>query len=428
MPNPHAGVGEPDASQDDLDVALAQRQPRRQRWLRGALIAVVLALVMAGVVRGLLALPGAAGNPPTGAAETHMTLVASNVAFGTVTLNGAPQRGDALPLQIRLAASRDTITLDAPPFVPVRCVVLGAPGALAVDPGSAGRCAITFDSVGTAQVHTIINILLTGADLPPDALASAERVVAADLARINLGATTVPAGQYYATDATGAGTISSQRATAPLRATVGVILAPTTDDVFPTNALASGVVAGGDARTTLDRCADLGCALPLDVGYTVPAHGWIIGAAVALDWRFTTAAGALAGEARYGLGAIPVAFSVGMDGTPGAATWTLATDLQATDGPFNSPPDQCLLGQDVIAQLLIPTLSAQNVNVSEQLRSQSAFGPEGCEEVAGVPGGTEPAIYVWRFGVVLAADDAAHTQLPSVPLAPANEKRAVGVL
>jgi hypothetical protein len=52
-------------------------------------------------------------------------------------------------------------------------------------------------------------------------------------------------------------------------------------------------------------------------------------------------------------------------------------------------------------------------------------GVEGCElgaKVNGVDGGR----YVWRFGVVLAADAQAHSILPALPLASPAEIAAVG--
>ena len=78
-------------------------------------------------------------------------------------------------------------------------------------------------------------------------------------------------------------------------------------------------------------------------------------------------------------------------------------------------------------QLLSQALGQQQLSVAEQLRSQAATGPEGCEIVAAVVNPTNrPANFIWRFGVLLAADPAAHFVLPGLPLAPADEQRAVG--
>lgn len=407
---------------DDLDTALARRAPLRWRLVRGALIALALLIAVAVVARGLLALPGRPSLPPV-AGVAASTLIASNISYGTVTVNGV-RLGDTLPVMATLTAGSNFIKLDAPPFLPVSCVVTGLPVTPVVDPASVGRCSITFDRIDTALAHTVVNVLLTGTDLPPDALANAERVVVDDLAQVALGTATVPPGQYYATGATEPGAITSRKATEPLRAVPSIILAPANDDVFPSDALSAGAMTGSDPRTTLDRCADLGCALPVDAGYTVPPHGWLIGTALALDWRFTTATGQAVGEALYGLGTMAVPLVVSADG----ASWTLATDVHATNEPFVSSLDQCMLGVTVVTQLLTQALGPRQVNVSERLASQSGTGPEGCAVMADVPSFTDhPVTFIWRFGVVLAADSAAHAVLPNAPLAPQDEQRAVGI-
>jgi hypothetical protein len=53
-------------------------------------------------------------------------------------------------------------------------------------------------------------------------------------------------------------------------------------------------------------------------------------------------------------------------------------------------------------------------------------GLEGCELALQTAQGANAGHFVWRFGVLLAADRPAHTLLPSLPLAPASELAAVG--
>src|SRR5579859_3240412 len=261
---------------DGLDVALARRKPVRRQVGRVAFVAVIVIVALVAVFRGALPVP-AVQPAPAITQVTTLVEVASNVSYGTVTLNGERLRsalpGDSLPVRANLAMGPNLITLDAPPFLPVSCGVSGTPGTPVVAPASIGRCALTFDRDGSAVAHTVINVLLTGVDLPSTELAGAERVVADRLAHISVDQAIVPVGQYYATGAHGPNDITSRKATESLRATVSVVPVPNSDDTFPS-----------DAGATLDRCLQLGCPLPLNDPVSIPAHGWVIGDAVALDW------------------------------------------------------------------------------------------------------------------------------------------------
>lgn len=401
--------GEP-APPDDLERALAARGSRRWQLTRAVLVVGIVLVELAVVIRGAVVAPGNA-SAPLPRQVSSLVEVISNVSYGTVTVNGVAARGalagDSLPVRVNLARGSNLITLDAPPFLPVNCMVSQATGAPVIEPNYRGRCAITFDFNDATVTHTVINILLTGTDLPPEALASAERVVAARLAEIDLGTATVPVGQYYATSARGPRDIAMRQATEPLRATLAVVAAPDSDDLFPS-----------DAGSTLDRCVALGCASTMEAAFGGSGHLWVVGEALALEWRFTTAAGAVAGEALYGLGSIPVRLLAGENGG-----WFMTMSAQQMLDALGDP-DACAVGEQVLTRYVSP----RQDSVAEQARSEAATGIQGCEIVVIAPGpGRDIGLFVWRFGVPLAANAAAHAMLPALPLAPPDELRAVGI-
>ena len=409
--------GEPHGEADDLEVALARRASPTRRLARAGVIALALVVALGAALRGL-PWPGGASSP---AVAPPSVIVTSNVSYGVVTLNGARVAGarqagdalaDALPVPVRLAAGDNVIALDAPPFLPVRCVVAGPPDAPSIMPTSLGRCAITTDRVGSVAARIVINIWLTAIDLPPDARAGAQAVVAAALAAVPFAVVDVPVGDYYATGARGPDTITSRAATEPLRAWLGVAPAPDDDDLFTT-----------DSDIALDRCVQLGCPLPLDQGYVTPSHGWLVGEAVALDWRFTTGDGLEVGEARFSLGGIPVALVA----APGGDEWTLAADLPAGGQPFGAPLDLCQLGTQALVRFIGP-LNIKVVSAVDRGQEDGEnTGMAGCGLSAPTPGNRATAHFIWRFGVLLAADAAAHQLARALPLAPANEAHAVGL-
>jgi hypothetical protein len=58
--------------------------------------------------------------------------------------------------------------------------------------------------------------------------------------------------------------------------------------------------------------------------------------------------------------------------------------------------------------------------------SSAGQGPQGCKLGVVNQGATIEATFIFRFGVLLAADDGAHKLIPSLPIAPPSEIAAIG--
>jgi hypothetical protein len=385
----------------------------------------VLAVVFTGVVaRGRI--QTTATPTPTPSPENAL-IVTSNFTSGTVSVNGKKLTG-TVPLLVRLNPGENTITYSAPPFHDRTCSVTLLPQP---DPRSGQRAqgigdgcgignqepAITFQGVLVSNGYLVFG--LTGADLPNDLRNAAESALWLKLT--NLSALQVPAGDYYATGATSAGRITSARAAVPL--------------------LAIPALARTNSTQDGPSCGNLGCAgraiLP-DQNGAAPATGtWLIQESVASGWRFTTQSGALISTSAFRDSGV-VQTGLTYSSTAG---WAISVDAP---GPFTSGLQtqilvgSCQSGTTVLQGLIDKSpLAGQQLSLSS---SNASFGPaqlqtDGCALTAEV-GANNPlnptggnkryGQYIWRWGVLLAADAQARALFPSLPVAPQSEIDAVG--
>lgn len=354
-------------------------------------------------------------------------IVTSNFNSGTVTLNGKKLAG-TVPLLVRLNLGENTITFSAPPFHDKTCRVTLLAQA---DPNSGQRtqaaganCAINTQEPairfqGIAVPNGYLGFQLTGADLPNDLRNTAENALWLKLG--NLPALQVPAGDYYATGTTTTGRITSVRAAVPLLATPALVRSNSTQNG--------------------PSCSNLGCAgppaLPDQGGGSTPAGIWLIGDSVAAGWRFTTQSGALVATSAFrDAGAVAVGMTYSS-----TAGWSVA---EGSPGPFivdlqtQVISASCQSGFTVLQTLIEKSsLAGQQLSFSQ---GGGVFGPptlqtDGCaisvEEQNSNPlspttSPKEYGHYVWRWGVLLAADAQARTLFPSLPVAPQSEITAVG--
>jgi hypothetical protein len=362
---------------------------------------------------------------PTPGPENAL-IVTSNFNSGTITLNGKKLAG-TFPLLVRFNPGDNTITYSAPPFHDRTCRVtlLAQP-----NPGSGQRTQAAGDNCtintqepairfqGIAVPNGYLGFQLTGADLPNDLRNAAESALWLKLA--NLPALQVPAGDYYATGTTTTGRIISVRAAVPLMATPALVRS---------NSAQNG-----------PSCSNLGCAgppvLPDEGAGSTPAGIWLIGESVAAGWRFTTQSGALVATSAFrDAGAVAVGMTYSS-----AAGWSV---VQGSPGPFIVDLQTQVIsatcqGGFAVLQALIEksSLAGQQLSFSQG----GAFGSptlqtDGCSmSVAGensnplnpTSSSNEYGHYIWRWGVLLAADAKAHTLFPSLPIAPQSEITAVG--
>ncbi len=397
-------VGSAATSDTDLEDLLHRRVPMRIRIAQALGLLLVIAMGTALVVHRM-SLVAPTRSQGGGATPTPVplspVLVLSNVSSGTVILNDRPLAGSP-PLVLTFRRGLNTITLMAPPFRPRTCHVQW--------PGRQNDGGCDFPttvglphSVGGRSVAPVLIVELPFSleDLPS---AVQTQALAASTGALQSAPpqTSVPAGDYIATGQDASGAVVSRRSGVPLRAEL----------------LAAATTLGyvGDAF-----CDDPGC-VPVSNAVTGPHSGqpeWVVMVDVSIHWRFSSRSGVVADSASWP-SQLPVSLLLAYDAQQG---WTV--DQRGM---------QQLAGFDLSAAL---AQTACNVDIGELSSAAQQQGDtilsavhdnriEGCEFALQTAQGTNAGHFVWRFGVLLAADGPAHTLLPALPLAPASELAAVG--
>lgn len=321
--------------------------------------------------------------------------ISSNVGFGTVTVNGVQQSGPP-PLHLTMQTLPPyTVTINAPPFRTGYCVAGGI--ANASPPSDAGgQCSqgYLYDPSGkNKQTTLIVNITFTLDDLPPDQQ-SAITAMIPQLATISQK-TSVPAQSYLATNVTPAGEVKTQRASGTLQATA--TFAPSKLFSQPTYS-----------------CQDYLCFDTLGPGLLSLPNGdsWQVAVPVALSWRFTNAAGKVVGAVSLPYADL-IAMFLAYDQAQG---WHTVVPSGAESIADQVQPLDCSTGITMLQLQTARLLSGEGWE-AEQLTSK---GVEGCL-LDLQQNNLEEGHFLWRFGVIMAADDKAHATLPTLPVAPQDE-------
>jgi hypothetical protein len=388
----------------ELETALRRRTPPRWRALSTTLVSIILVAIVFGVLRNAGARYPSSSSAPNSPSPGHPLLITANVTRGTVTLNG--RRVGSPPVIVStsvLGAGPNVITLSAPPFAPQSCAIDGP-----IDLSSASNATITgtcYLDIG-ATPAAVVGFTETGANLPPDL-----RLDALEAVRQALSGTapvlTVPPGQYYAAGTDAQGHIISRRAGPAL---MGVVV------VQPRDVPSLGLMAPSDL------CAGFGCPAAAPDA-TRPGHApsastaqvWSIGEGTQATWSFVDQSGwpHLVGGATYPI-ETPLSLTLAYSAS---GTWRVLT-----------PP-----GQDLTNAV---DLCGSGAALLEQNTRWTGYGVEqlahgatsltGCVLDLVASDRSEHGRFVWRFGVLLAADARAHATLPFLPLAPAAEIAAAG--
>jgi hypothetical protein len=397
----------------ELEDALAARVPRRQKLTRGALAVAALVIVLGALLRDALPLPhwslAAARPAPTavsGGQISHWQVrsgagwapgpvnIYSNVSYGTVTLNGVHLSGSP-PLSVpSLAPGLNTVALDAVPFPPVSCTIytIGTSGEGGTGYQTRNPCLV--DGYGD---RLNIYVYLSGANLPATTAARALSTLRVAVSQLPTEYADVPTGEYYATGISAAGAITYARAAEPLGA-----LLEYAPDIAGTSSAGAIQLPGFTAPCDELRCGGVTFQGPLQTA------AWLVSEPVLLRMRFVTGDGALKGALTLP-GAVPPRFALAYraDGT-----WQ-TVNLDASVAGDVTPPAQCETGLN----LLSARLDATQGGGGSLGAGATGHTLDGCQySVATASGGT--AVFVWRFGVLLAADASAHALLPALPIAP----------
>lgn len=384
-------------------------RPRR-RGLEALAVLGALALAVVIVLSTIHSTTPQASVAPTATPEPEQVALTSDVSFGTFTLNGKRLKGTP-PLLVTLRNGRNTITLNTPPFNPATCT-LDWPGKQATgnncSSGSGGQL-IIGDQVVTPSL--IIFVTFGTADLPEDLALTAQGAIAAALDGAALH-TTVPSGDYFAVREDASGLPVAQRASAPMRADL-TFLPP--DGQGPQQCPPTGL-----------------CGVPFGggPGSSPPQNAWSVDAEVRLQWTFTAPGTAPLVAAPVDT-SIPIQVWLSYDGAGG---WQVVSP-DANFAPAPTLADQldqdlCYGGANLLQSAVTPTEQQFGIGTSGP-NGTGDQGVDGCD-IQLLPnnssGNGPPQTLgnvIWRFGALLAVDAGAHKLLPELPLAPADEVRAV---
>jgi hypothetical protein len=245
----------------------------------------------------------------------------------------------------------------------------------------------------------VVVLWFSSEDLPPSELARALANVTAPLQAVPLR-THVPIGDYFATGLDAQGQILGQRAAAPLQA--DLLVTPTGLD---------------DSGATFCNDTAAGCMLvptPATAGQI--GLTWAVSASVTLQWQFTSSDGHVYHSAPNQAGN-PIRLVLTYDAHVG---WIV--DQQGTEqlNGFGLPAAVMLAPYGTVPTLLSNVAFQHGYGIS----SLYDHGIEGSDLQLQTTDGRTLGSFVWRFGVLLAADAPAHALLPDLPLAPPSELSA----
>ncbi|HEY7349543.1 MAG TPA: hypothetical protein VH599_14600 [Ktedonobacterales bacterium] len=390
-----------DLPQIDLEPEGPRPPSRRKRLTQIGLVLGALVVVLVTFQSALApSHPAPSAPTPLPTIPPPLAVISSNINFGAVTINGLRQRG-TVPMFFRPHDTTYTVIINASPFRPVSCTFTffrGAP-----EPTGPG-CSINSDSFQTITANGItaapsywVEIDFTARDLPADQRSQINALLAHSV--IAEQTTTVPAGSYIATSLNGGGAITSRRAGAALKGTASLAAS---DNIWQIGFDCIGLIcqAVADPRTL---SAFTGMA-------------WVIGVPAALRWRFTTSAGQMLGDVSFPVfETLPALLTYSPDNG-----WSFLYELD-----FNPPSTAASIGIvdcNTGAQVLQQQIQYMSFGFATTSADQ---GIEGCQITLQDTGGTGRGSFIWRFGVLLAADSEAHHRLPQLPVAPPAEIAAV---
>lgn len=402
LPEQQQGDG---LSQIDLEPQGPRPPSRRKRVTQIGLVlvaVVVAALLFRSVIAPSSLLPGepALTSQPTTLPPT--TLITSNINFGTVSINGQQQRG-ALPMFFVPRNTIYRITVDAPPFQAVSCTIIFSitgprgPGNNNQDCSLGSGALPTITANGVTDTPTyLIEIDFSANDLPSDQQRQINTLLAQSVTAQQT--TTVPAGSYIATHVNTDHTIISRRVTTSLR---GTAFQSASTNFGPYGFSCDGLICqmGADPQRFTSLTGRL----------------WLVGVPVALRWRFTTSAGRVLGDVSFPVATEQEAL---LAYAPDAG-WSISP--QYVSGPLNAGDTIGLL--DCATGTMVAQQQVQIMNGGFGV--SSGQGIEGCQVNLQDSAGTMRGAFIWRFGVLLAADNAAHRLAPNLPIAPEAEIKAV---
>ncbi|HEU5439811.1 MAG TPA: hypothetical protein VFU88_11030 [Ktedonobacterales bacterium] len=398
---------------------LGPRQARRLAltFLSAGMVALALVGLLAltqpdpwASVGSYLHLPTATPTPtiPLGGS---IFFVQHEVPWGKLTVDGQPNTATDLAQAAYLSQTefsfildrgKHTIVYEAPPFTTLKCTV-------SVPASSKDTCPLAAPSAeGRQYVQGAARVIELGATL--DHLPTAPRAALDVAAQAAVAITTKPvrvaAGERY----------------------MGA------DGMIQTAAQDMRATLFREAWSGLPLDSADGCVFLCDTGTEVSVDAWMLTAEVREGYRYTTADGQVVAEGPLML--------AGKPDQPGPATlaqpdslqvrWNGAWQVLLSPAPVPVPqgdtdklPLSCQAGSILLANRLFGGASAGVLPTL--LRPLPAANPaDGCivgfEDISDNGAIAAQIVLLYRFGLLLATDDASHARLPDLPMATAAEQ------
>jgi hypothetical protein len=247
--------------------------------------------------------------------------------------------------------------------------------------------------------------MYSGDDLPGDQQDQARGAVGAAVSAYSPPTETVGVGQSYATGVGANGIPTSRRATQPLTASLTYSL------FVPDTSTISG--------DTGMPCASGLCSNSAPWRQHVDATAWQVEVVIEQHWRLTTSSGATVGSLT-----LPQAdyMTVALVYDPDSGWQLPAKPLSVFSGlPSEATgPDSCTVATHLVESLLLG-----GTGTGWQTEPGPANALPTCALNMQSQNGSIQAQYIWRFGVLSAADAQAHALAPSLPVAHPDEIAAV---
>ncbi|HVB22348.1 MAG TPA: hypothetical protein VNG51_10415 [Ktedonobacteraceae bacterium] len=343
---------------------------------------------------------------------------------GTITIDGHVIKKSTNPYSlnftdkpIRLPRGQHKIVWQAPPFLPLTCII-------SVPPLSTEPC--NYESTGnstTAPGERLITFNATMADLPATQQTTLKQTIQAALTSMQSTDIVQPGEQYVSPS----GATLIKTATQSLQATLQFQL-----DANPASQHPCQNGYGDTCSLNGQNCLQL-CTLPeIGVPSTKSAPlTWDIYALFYPSWTYTTQSGQIIAQNQPDSSNMPaledhsIALRITWDGTK----WQASPDTSSNTLEQGITPISCASINNQISATTQygVTASGTNVDWGYAVGTNEA---QGClAVVVPSPGQQTPtnfkqpaAYFLYRFGVLLAANPRAHSEFPNVPMADANEQ------
>ncbi|HEX4715415.1 MAG TPA: hypothetical protein VH164_10840 [Ktedonobacteraceae bacterium] len=422
----------------DLDHTHKRRlTPRLRRWSL-ALMVLVIGMILASVVNVRSLLEGSLLKPSHTIGSSHLSVyLQGNPSWGQFTVDGKlvvsfPQAAHNTPLM--LTPGPHHITWQAAPFRPQNCVVTVVDALTVTSP-----CLLSgIISTGLGPSSSLLTLFFFASlnDLSSDQRAALIAQVQTVEARYALSETVRPEEVYAISEQKIEANPSlcslvtylvfcHARATQPLLATLRLQLDTSTSRDDPCIGSGQCVANQQDCRSF---CADPRLSQP---GQFVAAKGWDVAVLVQLLWSYSTLSGQVVAQDQpdSALRSMQAYQTVSLQIDRGKQGWLVVPFSSETDSGVNDP--FCNQGAGDIQGLLNASSNTQQIYVQQSFHTAAD-----CLEIAGPPpfeGSAMPtltpatnapqkAIFLVRFGVVLAVNEVAQHLLPSLPVADPYEK------